>query len=196
MSGVKAHSDDVRSRLERLLVLFNPYSDEPLTYGLFADAIGDTEDAVRKWHQRNRIPPAGARKIVEAANRTTIRGVTLDWVLSGVGAPMKSTNKARAVAEPTTAPSGDGSVRRDTQAPVRLAPATDWDVKMLAQRMTVHWKRIAETRELTGPSLIPLLEDEARWFRGQGYMECYDATLDLIREIRWIEKKRDKSGGR
>jgi len=97
---------------------------------------------------------------------------------------------------PQAARSPDGLSRvssSDREAGAAAATATDEDVQMLAQRMTQHWHRIAQTRELTGPSLIPLLEEEARWFRGQGYMECYDATLDLIREIRWIEKKRDNA---
>jgi hypothetical protein len=98
MSGVKAQSDAIRRRLDLLVVLFNPYSEEALTYGLFASAIGDTEDAVRKWYQRGSIPPKGARRIVEAAYRLGLQGVTFEWVLTGKGSRPK---KGQAPGEPS-----------------------------------------------------------------------------------------------
>lgn len=185
MTPVKSQPDPFEERLNLILQLLSPWREKALTYGELAEKLGGeiTEDAVKGWVKRQEFAVFARERIVEVCNDAGIMGVTTAWLRDGTGPqPRKGvkTPPGRSYREP----SAGGAAAQ--------AVATDGDVKMLAQRMTVHWKRIAQTRELTGPTLIPLLEEEARWFRGQGYMECYDATLDLIREIRWIEKRRER----
>lgn len=66
--------------------------------------------------------------------------------------------------------------------------------EMLAQWMVNHWNRIAGAHEITGPDLIPLLERELEWFRENEYTDAYDATLDLIRSIRFFIKHGRQQG--
>lgn len=77
-------------------------------------------------------------------------------------------------------------------APKRRALDRDWQT-MLAQWMVEHWQRIAQHSELTGQQLIPLLQEQARWFHDKGYGEAFDATIDLIREIRWYVKRLERN---
>lgn len=88
---------------------------------------------------------------------------------------------------------GAGATPVTSSSPETAAPAIgDGEVQTLAQHLVQHWQRIAEAHELTGSTLIPLLLEEAKWFLAHGYTAAFDATNDLIRKIRFIEKNRGK----
>lgn len=82
--------------------------------------------------------------------------------------------------------------------PVLNPPSSDAlqeDGDTFAQLLVTHWQRIAQAHELTGMALLELLEQEATWFREHRYLEAYDATINLIRQIRFIDNGRRKPKG-
>ncbi len=203
MPPVKGQLATVRERLELLRQLFAEPPVEKLTNEEFAAVLGPdyTEDQLKSWPKDDRpgIPLPARLRIIEVANDRGVVGVTRQWLEDGTGARPR---KGGAV--PPGGSQGARSVGERLPPPVPLRPSTEQGQaereggvvatedggEVIAQRMLRHWKKIAESNELTGPDLLDLLEDEARWFRVHGYWSSYDSTINVIREIRAIETKR------
>lgn len=118
MASVKARNrpkmSPMAQRLAILLDIFSPWEGISLTYRQFAAELGKpvTEQAVKKWPHRTKIPADVARLIVRKAKERGLEGVTLEWLLWGEGPmPRKATMSAAKGAEPAR----EGLKRAPTQ---------------------------------------------------------------------------------
>jgi hypothetical protein len=161
-------------RLAILLDIFSPWEGISLTYRQFAAELGKpvTEQAVKKWPHRTKIPADAARLIVRKAKERGLEGVTLEWLLWGEGpTPGKASKPAakRAVGQLPLSESGrEGPSSGRLAAGIAAALQADlshnefgqwssvevqhtviWALKDLARRLRVLRFDMGKTFELT-----------------------------------------------
>jgi hypothetical protein len=73
--------------LTTLLKVFSPWERKPLTYGELAERLGTpfTEDSVKSWNKRRRIPEPARDRILERAAIYGVAGLTMAWLRAGTG---------------------------------------------------------------------------------------------------------------
>jgi hypothetical protein len=118
-SPKRSRRGPLADRLAILLDAFSPWAGISLTYKQFAAEIGAplTEAAVKKWPQRERVPPEVARLIVAKARQRGLSDVTLEWVLWGDGpGPQRAQNGAQNRGVARRPPSPSPTAQRDRVA--------------------------------------------------------------------------------
>lgn len=87
MSPVKRRPVPLGQRLDRLLETLSPFQSSALTYKQLAELMGAgyTEDQVKSWQKRSRIPEPARDRLIHLAGELGLSGVTMAWLRDGVG---------------------------------------------------------------------------------------------------------------
>lgn len=105
-----------RDRLDTLLTLLSPWADaKAISYERLGFLLGFTEDAVKKWFEREVLPPDAAVAAVRLGRAWGIVGLTLDWLYLG-DEPGPLTVPAMGSGRPLAGPLAAGATPADALA--------------------------------------------------------------------------------
>lgn len=178
MEPVKVHEGtEAGRRLDITLELLSEFEGIPLTYKQLAALLGPgaTDGAIKKWPVRG-IPLKWARKIAPRGVERGLIGLTIDWLVDGVGIDPYRRGPAK-VAKPTS--SGRGFDMKGAAA--RIAKSLEAALRKSELVISVGRPKELERQR----ALVWALKDLARQLKRMGYNmeDLFDLTDELAAEI-------------